>query len=68
MILHPILSAPFGLSEAADSILPCMREPPQVAPAAPVENDPPLSLLFIGIVLVEAITIASLYWFGRHFS
>ena len=45
-----------------------MREPPQVSPAAPVEADPPLSLLFIAIVLVEAITIASLYWFGRHFS
>jgi hypothetical protein len=45
-----------------------MSEPPHAAPSAPVDNDPPLSSLFIAIVLVEAITIASLYWFGRHFS
>jgi hypothetical protein len=28
----------------------------------------PLSRLFILIVLTEIITIAGLYWFGRHFS
>jgi hypothetical protein len=27
-----------------------------------------LGRLFVAIVLVEAVTIAGLYWFGRHFS
>lgn len=34
------------------------------------QNEPPaerLSAIFIGIVLVEALTIAGLYWFGVHF-
>ncbi len=35
------------------------------------ENESPserLSAIFIGIVLVEALTIAGLYWFGVHFA
>ena len=27
-----------------------------------------LPLIFVGIVLVEVITIAGLYWFGVHFA
>ena len=35
----------------------------------PFAERPPLRLrrLFVGIVLVEILTIAALYWFGRHF-
>jgi hypothetical protein len=43
---------------------------PTGAPAAPVADDdaPPLSRTFVLILATEALTIAVLYWFGRHFS
>jgi hypothetical protein len=37
--------------------------PPPDGPA-----DRPLAPLFVLIVIVEAITVAALYYFGRHFS
>jgi hypothetical protein len=37
--------------------------PPRDGPA-----DRPVAQLFVLIVIVEAITIAALYYFGRHFS
>lgn len=38
-------------------------------PAAPEERRAVARLapLFVRILLVEALTIAALYWFGRHF-
>jgi hypothetical protein len=45
-----------------------MRESGPAAPPASVTDDARLAPLFIAIVIVEAITIASLYWFGRYFS
>jgi hypothetical protein len=43
------------------------------APVSPDAHDRPddtsrLSRLFVLIVVVEAATIAALYWFGRHFA
>jgi hypothetical protein len=45
-----------------------MPESVPASPRAPVNDDARLAPLFIAIVFVEAITIALLYWFGRHFS
>jgi len=38
------------------------------APPAPAGAESSLTPLFVAIVLVEAVTIALLYWFSRHFS
>jgi hypothetical protein len=38
------------------------------APADSPEEPARLGRLFLMIVLVEALTIAALFWFGRHFS
>ncbi len=39
------------------------------APAAqPPEDTSGLARIFVLIVLVEIVTIAGLYWFGRHFA
>jgi hypothetical protein len=43
------------------------RTPAGPAPAAPGDA-PPLSRTFVLIVAAEALAIAALYWFGRHFS
>jgi hypothetical protein len=45
-----------------------MTEPP--AFPSRTDPDPPARLapLFVAIVVVEALTIAALGWFGRHFS
>jgi len=37
------------------------------AAAKPDEGEAGLPRLFLWILIVEAITIAGLYWFGRHF-
>ena len=37
------------------------------APAAP-DDTSRLSRTFVLIILTEALTIAALYWFGRHFA
>jgi hypothetical protein len=37
------------------------------APEAQADGER-LPRLFVLIVLVEAVTIAALYWFGRHFA
>jgi hypothetical protein len=49
-------------------ILPSMSFPSGGrAPEAATDGER-LPRLFVLIVLVEAVTIAALYWFGRHFA
>jgi hypothetical protein len=44
------------------------NQPAGPAPSPPgVSKNDRLGLLFIGIVLVELLTIAGLYWMGVHF-
>jgi len=45
-----------------------MTEPTALPPRG--DSDPPerLAPLFVAIVVVEALTIAALAWFGRQFS
>ena len=57
-----------GFREALILYCQPMPESAPTAPPASVNDDARLAPLFIAIVFVEAITIASLYWFGRHFS
>jgi hypothetical protein len=45
-----------------------MRDPAGAAPSPPADDHERLTPLFLAIVFVEAATIASLYWFSRHFS
>jgi hypothetical protein len=40
--------------------------PPPSGPADSTADD--LSTRYLLVILVEAITIAALYWFGRHFA
>jgi hypothetical protein len=42
-----------------------MTEPAASPPDATSRR---LAPLFLAIVVVEAVTVAALYWFGRHFS
>ena len=37
-------------------------------PPAARDDQQRLGPIFVGIVCVEVLTIAALYWFGRHFS
>jgi hypothetical protein len=43
--------------------------PPPAAPETPGHPGatPALARLFVLIILVEIVTVAGLYWFGRHF-
>jgi hypothetical protein len=52
---------------AADSILHVMPPEP-AAPETPPPAEADLSRTYLLVLVVEALTLAALYWLGRHFS
>jgi hypothetical protein len=51
-----------------DSILPRMTDHDAAPPESDRDARRRLAPLFLAIAGVEAVTIALLWWFGRHFS
>ena len=47
--------------------VPHVRKVPRYT-VTPMSGPVPLSRIFLLIVVVEALTIAALYWAGRHFA
>jgi hypothetical protein len=42
--------------------------PESAAPRTPPPAEPDLSRTYLLVLFVEALTLAALYWVGRHFS